>query len=79
MIKDVVSHVMVEMFEAGETILEKGTHGKGLFFITEGECDVIVPSYKSRHGDSNRAAEEERELYGRKGMELVRAPPPPLC
>ncbi|KAL1498669.1 hypothetical protein AB1Y20_013981 [Prymnesium parvum] len=80
-IKDVVSRLRVETFEKGEVILEKGEAGKGLFILTDGQCDVIVPDLKQSHANSLSPTSRERweggadgtkTLYGMPGMELLR-------
>ncbi|KAL1498815.1 hypothetical protein AB1Y20_014119 [Prymnesium parvum] len=81
-IKDVVSRLRVETFEKGEVILEKGEAAKGLFILTDGECDVLVPDLKQSNASQRQspaprkrwesAADGTKTFYGMPGMELIR-------
>jgi CRP-like cAMP-binding protein len=81
-IKDVVGRLQVMTFEDGEEILRKGNKARGLFIITQGQCDVLVPCVKNDDEMDDRASdrmmsergasEAEGTIHGMKGMELVR-------
>ena len=64
------------------TVRSQGGKGRGLFIITEGQCDVMVPDLKSLQrteraaggagGESDGESEEDEASHPMAGMELVR-------
>jgi CRP-like cAMP-binding protein len=71
-IKDVLSRLKPATFGEGEEILLKGDKGKGLFIISEGSCDVFVPDTRSGPDWAATNDDDDDDIHGFKGMELVR-------